>query len=149
MSETAGKKSIIAQLKARLFAYPTIKANIERYKKDIEGYQDENFGRSKSIVVFAPRGGEPFSVEDCRAARILTLEKFIDRDEYEIKEIDSALQTIRDDYYYPIIPKYFFERKRLKKLCREIPCDVSTASRKLENFLYKMSLVLYGAAVLK
>lgn len=42
----------------RLYSFPILKANIERYQKDIEDIRREDMGKSKSIVEFHSKNNE-------------------------------------------------------------------------------------------
>ena len=136
--------------KKRLYAYPQLKDNIERYKLDIEDVRQETFGKSKSIVVFRSNSGngEQPTLEEQRAAKIRLLEQKIDRDETEIKEIEAALAQIKDDPYYRIVELRFFQKMSREAISEAIPCDTATVSRNLGRLLDMVNVSLYGADVL-
>lgn len=131
----------------RLYGYPLLKKNIERYQKDIEDIRKENMGKSKSIVEFYAHsgGGEKPDIEDLRAAKIRIIEMKIARDQQEIKEIEVALASIKDDEYYPIIEMKFFQQKSHEEIAEAIPCGVATVSRQLGRLLDIINITLYGA----
>ena len=135
--------------KERLFNYTLLEENIAHYKFVIDDIRKVNFGTSKSIVVFQPKTGEPISLLDRRAAKIAILEKCIERDQYELKELDRALSKVSQDHYYFLIKKYFFEHKKMKVIEKESNLDISNISRNIYRMLDVMSVVLYGADVYK
>ena len=144
-------KDWIKLTKKRLYAYPLLKGNIERCKLDIEDIKREEFGKSKSITMFSINGGgaEKPTLEELREAKILLVERKIARDEAEIKEIDAALATVKDDYYYPAIEMMFFKRCKQDDIAEKLYCDKTTIWRQVGRLLDIMSITLYGADVLK
>ncbi len=143
-------KDWIKLTKKRLYAYPLLKGNIERCKLDIEDIKREEFGKSKSITMFSVNGGgaEKPTLEELREAKILLVERKIARDEAEIKEIDAALATIKDDYYYPAIEMMFFKKLRQEGIAAHLRCDKTTVWRQVGRLLDVMSITLYGADAL-
>ena len=134
----------------RLYSYPILKQNIERYKMDIEDIKQEDMGKSKSIVEFYAHSGgsEKPDLEELRAAKIRIVEMKIDRDQKEIAEIEAALATIRDDPYFPIIDLKFFQKWKQEDIADEIPCSVATVPRQLGRLLDIVNISLYGADAL-
>lgn len=134
----------------RLYSYPILKANIERYRKDIDDIRKEDMGKSKSIVEFHGdiREWEKPDVEDLRAAKIHTVEMKIDRDTREVREIEVALDSVRLDQYYPIIEMKFFQHMTHEEIADKIPCGVTTVSRQLGRLLDIINVTLYGADAL-
>lgn len=134
----------------RLYSYPLLKHNIERYKLDIEDIKKEDMGKSKSIVEFYAHsgGGEKPDLEELRAAKIRIVEMKIDRDEKEIAEIDAALATITDDPYYRIIELKFFQKLDVEEIAEEMHCGTATIPRQTGRLLDIINISLYGADVL-
>ena len=110
--EEVGRRLILAGKKTqknwtkmtmkRLYSFPILKANIERYRKDIDDIRQEEMGKSKSIVEFYSRCNEweKPDVEDLRAAKIRIVEMKIDRDNREVREIEMAiLSHYRDEIF--------------------------------------------------
>ena len=134
----------------RLYAYPLLKQNIERYKADIEDIKHEDMQKSKSIVEFYSHSGngEKPDLEDLRAAKIRIVQMKINRDETEIVEIDAALSTIKDDKYYPIIEMRYFERMEQEEIAEKMDCSLRTIIRQLGRLLDILTVSLYGADAL-
>ena len=141
-------KDLSKLTKKRLYAYPLLKKNVERYKADIEDIKREDFGRSKSIVAFVSRAvnHDKPDLEEIRAAKIRETEKKIARDEEEIREIDAALDAIRDDEYFAIIGMMFFDKKSQEEIADTLHCGYATVWRQAGRLLNAMNTVLYGAA---
>lgn len=153
---TAGKKNrhIIKTIKRRLYAYPQLKENIERYKLDIEDLkQQKEFGKSKSIVSFnsgqiAKLDKEELN-EQIRAEKIRECERHIARDEAEIRDIEQGLLIIQDDPYYKALVMSYFEGKKQKEIAEAIPCVETTIWRNIGRLIDKLAIFWYGADALK
>lgn len=141
-------EDIVRKVKKRLYAYPQLKENIKEYELDIEDTKKELFGRDKSIVLQVSRGGEPLSIEERRAARILLLEQYKERDEREIKTIERALKKIEVEEYSGIIRLYYFDRLVVQAIAERMHCDESTVYRKKARLVNMLSVILYGADAL-
>ena len=137
--------------KKRLYAYPLLQDNIKRYKLDIEDIKRETFGKSKSIVIFQRNSGagEKPTLEDKRAAKIYILEQKIARDEDEIREMDVALATIKDDPYYPTLERIFFQGASHEMCAADVNCDRSTITKNIGRLINALNVVLYGADALR
>ena len=134
----------------RLYSYPLLKKNIERYRLDIEDIKKEDMGKSKSIVMFYTHsgGGEKPDLEELREAKIRMVEMKIDRDEKEISEIDAALDAVKDDPYYRIIELKFFQKLSHEEIAANMPCGLNTVTRHLGRLMDIMNVTLYGADAL-
>ena len=152
----AGRKNrhIIKSIKRRLYAYPQLKDNIERYKLDIEDLkQQKEFGKSKSIVSFnsgqiAQMDKEELN-EQIRAEKIRECERHIARDEAEIKDIEQGLLIIKEDPYYKALEMSYFEGKKQKEIAEAIPCVETTIWRNIGRLIDKLAIFWYGADALK
>ena len=97
--------------------------------------------------MFSPssKGGERPTLEELREAKIMIVERKIARDENEIKEIDTALSTILDDEYYPIIEMSFFQKMSEEDICNTLHCASTTLWRNKGRLIDIMNVSLYGA----
>ena len=135
----------------RLYAYPILKKNIERYKADIEDIKHEDMGKSADIVLYQTNSGKtPESdLEELRAEKIFTITEKMNRDQKEVDEIELALGYIQDDEYYPLIPMLYFERRRRDEVCQLKHISRATSFRQSCRMVKTVELVLYGADALK
>jgi RNA polymerase sigma factor (sigma-70 family) len=140
-------KNLFKQTEIRLYAYPELKNNIEKYQRDIEDLREERIsGRSKDIVFFSAHGGSTrLSADEIQEGRIMILQKKIYRDQTEIDEIDYALQAVQNDEYYSIIKMRYFEEKGDEEIAGIIGCDPSTVRRNKSKIIRRIAVKLYGA----
>ena len=127
-----------------------MKQNIERFKADIEDIKKEDMQKSKSIVEFYSHSGngEKPDLEELRAAKIRIVQIKINRDETEIAAIDKALDTIKDDKYYPMIAMRYFENMEQEKIAEKMDCSIRTISYQFGRLLGRLAVSLYGADAL-
>lgn len=139
--------NLFKQTEIRLYAYPDLRDNIEKYNQDIEDLRREALpGRSKDIVFFGSfSGGTRLSPDEIQEARILLLQRKIYRDQTEIDEIEFALQSIKDDGYRQIIELRYFANKSDDEVAAVIKCDPSTVRRNKGRLVRKIAVKLYGA----
>lgn len=139
-------KDAFKQTESRLYAYSALIDNIEKYNQDIDDLRKETPGRSKDIVFFSTHGGGTrLSADEIQEARILILQKKIYRDQTEIDEIDFAIQSVVDDFYYPVIKMKYFEGKSDEEIAEALNCDASTVRRNKNRIVRRIAVKLYGA----
>lgn len=140
-------KNLFKQTEIRLYAYPELRKNIERYNQDIEDLRKEGpGGRSKDIVFYSTHGGGTrLSAEEILEGRVMVLQKKIYRDQTEIDEIAYALQAVADDDYYPVIKMKYFEGKSDEDIANIISCDPRTIRRNKSRLVRRIAVKLYGA----
>lgn len=143
-------KNRYKQTESRLYAYPILKQNIERYRADIEDIKHEDMRKSHDFVLFMSNSGRSpeIDIEDLRAGKILLAEQKIARDEKEIDEINVALQTIEDDPYYQIIPMHYFDNQEQDKIMTACHCTETTLWRNRKALISRINIALYGADAL-
>ena len=71
------------------------------------------------------------------------------RDRAEVEEIEAALEYIRGDKNYEVIPMTYFERKNKEEICAITGVSSSTLWRICCRLIRDLELVLYGASALK
>lgn len=150
---TAGRKSTRTAYQAterRLRAYPTLKANIKRYEADIQDISHEDMGKSADIVIFRSKTGKApeRDLEALRAEKIFTLTEKLNRDSKEVREIEIALEQIKQYEYYKIIPMIYFQNMKQEEIEKELHCERTTIWRNRKVLVSRISEVLYGADAL-
>lgn len=148
-----GKRSVkqcYKMTERRLRAYPILRQNIERYKLDIADIRREEMGKSADIILFQAHSGmsPEKDLEELRQEKIFALTEKIYRDSKDVEEIDIALDRVRQDPYYAIIPMTYFEGRQQEAVAQAMHCDKSTVWRNRQKLVRHMSLILYGADAL-
>lgn len=135
----------------RLYAYPVLKRNLERYGKDIEDIKHEDLRKSQDFVLYIKNSGSKIKpdIEDLRRERIALIENKRARDEKEIAEIDAAIQEISGEEYYPAIELHYFKRVREDEIAEVMHCDKTTVYRNRKRLINMLNVSLYGADALQ
>ena len=147
---SAGRKEnrkAYQETERRLRAYTTLKDNIDRYQKDIEDIRREDMGKSADIIMFQTNSGmtPQRDLEELRQEKIFALTEKLRRDVANVKEIDIALEYVKDDPYFRVIPMIYFERQSQEAVVEAVHCDKTTVWRNRKRLIRQMSIVLYGA----
>ena len=131
----------------RLRAYPTLKANIQRYKADIKDIAHEDMGKSADIIMFQSNSGKApeRDLEELRQEKIFALTEKLYRDSKNVEEMDIAINYVKADPYYKIITMTYLEERQLEDIAEALNCDKTTIWRNRKRLIRQMSIVLYGA----
>ena len=78
----------------------------------------------------------------------MAISQKISRDESEIKEMDAALDAIKDDEYYNVIVSTYFQNIDQSNVARICCIDRSNIWRQKKRLINIMNVVLYGADAL-
>lgn len=141
-------KDCFRDTEKRLYDYPVLKENVEKYKLDIEDLKKEKYtDRAKDIVRMSlGAGGTRLSREEKQATKIMNVEAKVERDSAEIDEIDYALNSIQDDEYYMVIEYKYFDRLKDTDIAENMACDESTVRRHKNRLVHRLAVKLHGAA---
>lgn len=133
----------------RLYAYPILVEKIVADKEKLARLEvGEGDERSKSIVRFT-RTGYRVSPEEMLEMTITDLKASIAGDEHQLDEINQALEAIKNDYYYRILPLIYFEEKSGEEVADIIPCDTSTVWRNRKRLINHLSVRFFGSLALE
>jgi hypothetical protein len=138
-------KDAFRKTESRLYAYPELLKNVDKYKRDIEDLQRESPGRSKDLVFYSIHGGSRLTDEEIMEGRILLVQKKMERDQAEIDEINYAMEVVKGDEYYPIIDKKYFQGMKDDEIAADLACDPSTVRRNKSRLIRMVAVKLYGA----
>ena len=135
----------------RLYAYPDLVLNLEKYDLDVEDVKTEaNIpgagGRSKSIVYRPVTGGCIIAGKDeILEGKLAIIDSKRKRDQEEIDEVKYALGAIENDPDYMIIEYKYFDNMPEKEIADKVFCDERTVRRHKNRLLRKVMLRFYGA----
>jgi RNA polymerase sigma factor (sigma-70 family) len=150
-TRSAEIKNHFRQTERRLYNYPLLITNVEKYNLDIKDLQKEfdsgSFGKSKDIV-FMQKSGVRLESDEVLEAKILTLLKKIQRDNKEIQEIEYALEVISNDEFKDIIHYKYFENMTDAEIADKLHISDRTVRRYKSRLIGKIMVRLYGADVI-
>lgn len=139
------RKETIKKLKS----YPILKQNIEEYKKDLEDIKRENFETVPAVHVVNPNNAnvDKFLNDDLAERRLIEsvkIRRAILRDITATKEIERALEAIKNEPYNNIIQMQYFKHMNAENIADELKCDIKTVYRNRIKLLDILTLKFFG-----
>lgn len=129
---------------ALLHNYNELKNLIKEKNEEIKHLKEYGLDKkSKDITTFNKAIVMNSNESEVLESRIEELEKSIALTKHCIKTINNALKKIRDDKYYNVIPKVYFEKTAVIKLAEEFDCDEKTIYRNKQKLVNKLKLQLF------
>lgn len=122
-------KKLLKQTESMLKSYNFISARLIADKKSVEKLKKINLTRN------------------LYCDKISALEDSIALCELQIENIDSALEQIKDDFYFSIIPLKYFKLKSECTISFKLNCDVSTVYRNKNRLLKMLCCYFYADEV--
>ena len=132
----------------RLFTYRDLKDRIEYLTEELEYLRKHGPRRkSKDFVTYRPGTRlDPLEVQEALDAD-LTYQ--LEQAENDAREIEWALNGIRDDPYYFTVEEHYFQGLKDAEIAEKIPCDPSTVWRKRKGLVNRISVRLFGSAAIQ
>lgn len=129
-----------------LYNYNDFKEAVEDKHMQIETIQEEGVPKkSASITSFS---GEQVTYAKSEAEKaeemIYSIEQSIQVTCKFINVIDAALNSLKGDLYYEIIPMKYFEGKTREDIASFFDCDVKTISRNKNRLINKLQIRLFS-----
>lgn len=132
-----------------LYAYPDLKLKVEQDKEDLErGVFAIKVSKSKDIIRFSTHSGDRQPEEYVQEELIRSRKASMERTRLQVQRIDRALETIKDDSYYDIIPMKYWDGLKLEEISERMNCDMSTVCRAKNRLVNKLKIILFGADAL-
>lgn len=132
----------------KLYSYPHLKSNVAGYMEDLKNLNKEVFGSAPAVHI-VNTGGQKMAIEELRYHEAIRLRKKIIRDEKIIKEIDRALDSVRQDPYYAIIEMFYFKKMKMEEIAAKLNCDIKTTYTNRAKLLNIIMLKFYGGDVIE
>lgn len=134
-----------------LYNYDSFKKVIEEKQQEIEQIKEHGLPqKSKSITAFV--GGDGLrdikSEMEAVSDRIAEIEKSIHVTQRFIDVVDNALNLIRDNAYYDIIPLKYFQGKTYEEIADHFDKDISTISRNRNKLINELKIKLFSDEVI-
>lgn len=131
-----------------LYSYNDYLAAVEEKKRQIEFVLLHGIPqKSKSITSYSANNGR-MDEEAKEQAYISGLEKSCAITMYFIETIDNAINVVKDEKYYKIIPMTYFERKTREEIAEYYGTDVGTISRNKKKLIKKLQNRLFSDEVI-
>lgn len=150
IKEIEGKKIIKSSYRATeklLYSYPKLPESIAFLKKEISRIKEDlakmpKKGTSKTIVINDQKNNYYYG-DDTLEIRLSELNQVVAKVESQIRLIKNALSKIKDDEYYEIISKYYFEKCTLEDLADYFSTSITTIIRHKKALINTLKIYLF------
>lgn len=136
---------------ARLYAYPTLRENIEQYSLDIRDLKAEHVTEKSKDITCWGGASSRLTPEEKQQARIMAVEVKLQRDRMEVRKIDVALERLEDregKNDSDFIRRIYFMGEQLQDFADAEQVSLSTIQRRRTRLVRQLALMLYGAEAL-
>lgn len=129
-----------------LYNYNSFKAAIEDKYKQINTIKLEGVPKKSCSITSFPNGSKNYVKSDSEKAEdmIKGIENSIKVTTKFIEIIDSALDSLRNDQYFDIIPMKYFEEQTREDIAEYFDCDVKTVSRNKNRLINQLKIRLFS-----
>lgn len=129
-----------------LYNYPALKLKVEQ---DEEFLMDPDATsarpvKSKDIVCFSGRAGHGLDIDRYTQG----VKSSMMRTRQEVLRIDRALEAIKEDRYYDIIPMKYFDGMSYEEIAERFDKDERTCRRNKNRLINKIKVMLFGTEAL-
>lgn len=131
----------------RLYALPILRECADDTKEQLAALEANAADALKHHRVYMAKLGYPkteIDPEDAAQAVCAALRGRLIADEQEIKRLDNALASIRQDPYYDIIPAKYFNNEKPDAIAGWMHCDPATVRRNCKRLVSRLAMRLYG-----
>ena len=145
---SASERNYFKETEILLYNYPALKLKVEQDEEflfDPESYITPK-DRSKDIVVFSTRstGSQGLDIDKYTQG----VKSSMMRTRQEVIRIERALETIKDDPYYDVIPFKYWDGMTFDEIAERFECDEKTIRRNKSRLVNKLKIMLFGADAL-
>lgn len=113
------------KLEKYLYMYNHLKENIKMREQNILNLEKEDF-QTAPAVHRINKSGLTLTVEDKRKMLAGKIKKDIERDKMLINKLNTALNGIKEDRYYKIIPLIYFDNFTIEQIEEKLYCNKTT-----------------------
>lgn len=147
VSEKEARRAYFKMTEERLEDMRMIRARIKYQRERLKELEAEGLAalayNGKSIVSAIGRGSRVDRVE-AHAREVDGIKRLLSRDEAEIRQLEIALELIRDDRYYPVMELRYVSATPDCSIAEKLNCDTSTVARHRKRLVSKVMAFLYG-----
>lgn len=128
-----------------LYSLNVLPEAILSIKDEIKQLEKENQKITKNIKspTLVLKGTTYNHGDETLEARISELKQIVVKAESQIRLVNSALNKIKDEEYYDIIPLYYFENKTIPEIAEELDCANSTISKYKKKLMNKLKVYMF------
>lgn len=147
--EPSEERNYFRETEILLYNYPALKLKVaqdEEFLYDPDACTTPENNRSKDIVIFSPRSSGSHGLDIDQYTQ--SVKSSMMRTRQEVLRIERALETVKDDKYYDVIPFKYFDGMSLEDIADKYECDDRTIRRNKNRLVNKIKIMLFGADAL-
>jgi RNA polymerase sigma factor (sigma-70 family) len=144
------RQSPFQKTETLLYNYKNFQSAISDKYEQIDQIKEYGLpGKSKSITSFSGSSSYEVKTEMTKIEeKIEAIEQSIQVTKNFIKVIDAAIDVLKDDPYFEIIPMKYFEGKSREDIAEHFDVDASTISRHKNRLINLMQIRLFSDEVI-
>lgn len=132
-----------------LFDYNNYKKAVSDKYEQIEDIKEYGISKTSGSIIGMPTGTNERLTDNEKAdVKIEALQNAIATTKLYIKFIDDALEEIKSDKYYDVIPMIYFEGCTLEYVADKFGVDEKTIRRRRSKLVNTLSVLLFSADVI-
>jgi hypothetical protein len=128
----------------RLYALEDLRSKVQDDQLRLEEYRQGRLDSRSASFIRLNRSGTRLTPEEMAEALCRDVESSIARNQYEINQLERALQGIERDCYYQTVHGRYIQGKTDERLAEELCCDPSTVRRNRKRLVQRLAVRLYG-----
>ena len=147
--DTLVERNFFQETETLLYNYQALKLKVaqdEEFLFDPEAYTTPTNNRSKDIVRFSTSNTGSHGLDIDRYTQ--GVKSSMMRTRQEVMRIDRALEVIKDDKYYEIVPMKYWDGMTIESIASDLECDEKTVRRNKNRLVNKLKIMLFGADAL-
>ena len=147
-----GRQTPFQKTETLLYNYNNFKAAIKDHEEQIKEIREIGLrGKSKDITSYSGNGGliEVKSEMEKAEERIEKIEASIIVTKRFISIIDNAVEGLKGDPYYRLIPMRYYEGASREQIAEYFDCDVRTVNRNKNRLINLLQIRLFSDEVIQ
>jgi DNA-directed RNA polymerase specialized sigma subunit len=140
------EKTAYQKTEQLLFNYLGFKKIVEERRQEIEEIRKYGVPQSCAVKEYVDKGGTVQGIvlpEESVEAAVCRIQASVHDTVQVISMIDKAMQSLKGDMYYEILPMRYFEGRTLEDIGIHFNCDHSTISRNRSRLVRELAMRLF------
>ena len=141
-------KSAYEKTEYLLYKFKALPVTIQVLKKEIKTLKKESLSiprvpiKSKTLVLKENEGTYVYG-DEILDARISELQQIVVKAQSYIRLVNNVLRRFKDDEYYPLIERIYFEHKNYDDISEEFGWAIGTISKHKSRLINEMKVFLF------
>lgn len=141
-------KSSFKSTEKMLYSLSVLPEAIKLLKEEIKELEEESkdiprITAKSNTLVLNEREATYVYGDETLETRISELKQVVAKVNSRIRIVNNALDKIKDDKWYDIIPMYYFDRNTIESIAEELDCSVSTISDNKKRLMNKLKVYIF------